>query len=85
VFHRPTNLSPPDRISLVVADLPAGAQVLLNGASLGPEAGTAADSAVFAAPALAPDNLLTIELDVAGIPVVGDQTWGDIALVIDAS
>jgi hypothetical protein len=80
-FHRPTNLSPVDEVSLVVDALPEGAHVSLNGTSLGSQSGIAPQT-IFSAPQLEPSNLLTVEFDVATTRVAGDQTWGDVALVI---
>jgi hypothetical protein len=83
-FHRPTNLGPADRVSLVVDDLPEGASVSLNGTSLGPDPPQAAQQTVFAAPQLELNNLLTVEFDVAAFKCADDQTWGDVALVIES-
>jgi hypothetical protein len=83
-FHRPTNLGPSDRVSLVVDDLPEGAQVSLNGASLGAEARPEAQPKVFPTPHLEPHNLLTVEFDVAEAAPPCDQVWGDVSLVISS-
>jgi hypothetical protein len=83
-FHRPTNLGPADRVSLIVDDLPEGARVSLNGASLGAETGHEAQRTVFPTPHLEPHNLLTVEFDVAETRVPRDQAWGDVSLVISS-
>jgi hypothetical protein len=83
-FHCPTNLGPDDEVSLVVTNLPEGAHVSLNGASLGPQAQPAAEDGVFATPRLEPSNLLTVEFDVGATSVSDNEAWGDVALLISS-
>jgi hypothetical protein len=81
-FNRPTNLAAGDRISLIIDNFPEGARVTLNGARLEPESLPAAEPTVFPTSRLEPHNLLAIEFEVASINAIGDQVWGNIALVI---
>jgi hypothetical protein len=83
-FHCPTNLGLHDQVSLVVEALPDGACVTLNGASLASEAGNAGKRGVFPAPSLAPTNLLTVEFDVPAAFAAPDQSWGEVALLINS-
>jgi hypothetical protein len=83
-FHCPTNLRPVDEVSLVVDALPEGAQVALNGTSLGRGVDNSDSQAVFPTPQLELSNLLTVEFDVAARETAGDQIWGDVALVINS-
>jgi hypothetical protein len=84
-FHSPTNLGPEDQVSVVVNELPQGALVCLNGASLGPHAGRAAEDSVFPTPRLQPNNLLTVEFDVGTRSAASDGAWGEVALLISSS
>jgi len=83
-FHRPTNLGPSDRVSLVVDELPEGAEVSLNGERLGLQAGDPAGRTIFPTRALEPTNLLTLEFEIGPKPA-GDEPWGDVALLISSS
>jgi len=83
-FNRPTNLAPGDRISLGIENLPKGARVTLNGARLDPKAQRGAEPTIFPTSRLEPHNLLTVEFEVASMNASEDQTWGDVALVIDS-
>jgi hypothetical protein len=83
-FHCPTNLGPNDQVSLVVRELPQGALVHLNGASLGQQAGPASEDSVFPTPRLEPSNLLTVEFDVDPRSAAGDGAWGEVALLISS-
>ncbi len=83
-FHCPTNLGPDDRVSVVVHDLPDGADVCLNGARLGRQASDIAADSVFATSPLEPTNLLSVEFDAGAIPTTGDEPWGDVALLISS-
>ncbi len=81
-FHCPTNLGPHDRVSVVVQDLPLGADVCLNGARLGRQTSEIPAHSIFATSRLEPTNLLSVELDAGTIPTAGDEPWGDVALLI---
>jgi hypothetical protein len=83
-FHRPTNLGPADRLSLVVDELPEGARVSLNGVSLGAETRYEEQPTVFPTPRLEPHNLLTVEFDVAQTTPPRGDLWGDVTLVISS-
>jgi len=83
-FHCPTNLGPDDRVSVVVHDLPDGADVCLNGSCLGRQPSDIAAASVFATSRLEPTNLLSVEFDAATIPTTGDERWGDVALLISS-
>jgi hypothetical protein len=83
-FHCPTNLGPDDRVSIVVHDLPDGADVHLNGTRLGRHAPDIAADSVFATSRLEPTNLLSVEFDAATIPMTGDERWGEVALLISS-
>jgi hypothetical protein len=83
-FHCPTNLGPDDRVSVVVQDLPTGADVCLNGTRLGRQASDIAADSVFEMSRLEPTNLLSVEFDTATIPTTGDEPWGDVALLISS-
>jgi hypothetical protein len=83
-FHRPTNLGPNDQVSVVVHDLPAGAQVGLNGTILEQQIPPPTKESVFGTPQLEPTNLLSVEFDVSTRSAAGDGTWGEVALLISS-
>jgi hypothetical protein len=83
-FHCPTNLGPNDQVSLGVNELPEGALVCLNGASLGPQTCHAAGESVFPTARLEPNNLLTVEFDVGPRSAAVDEAWGEVALMISS-
>ncbi len=83
-FHCPTNLGPDDRVSVVVHELPDGADVCLNGTRLARQSSDVAADSVFATSRLEPTNLLSVEFDAGTIPATGDEPWGDVALLISS-
>jgi len=83
-FHCPTNLGPDDRVSVVVQDLPTGADVCLNGTRLSRQVSDSAEHAVFATSRLEPTNLLSVEFDPGTIPATSDEPWGNVALLISS-
>jgi hypothetical protein len=83
-FHRPTNLRPADRVSIVVDDLPEGGRVSLNGAGLGPGNSVGTQAAIFPTPRLEPHNVLTLEFEIPATTTGGDRIWGEVALLISS-
>jgi hypothetical protein len=83
-FHCPTNLGPDDRISVVIHDLPVGADVCLNGSRLGRQSTNIAAESVFETSRLEPTNLLSVEFDPGTIPTTSHEPWGNVALLISS-
>lgn len=83
-FHRPTNLGPQDQVAVIIQDLPAEAQVGLNGTILAQQISTPTKESVFRMPRLEPTNLLSIEFEVGTRSAAGAGVWGEVALCISS-